>query len=96
MQQKFAFSTLRVLLTAVLAVLTSFTASSSESLSFRNIPSKLLHTNAVRVLFSDSEGYIWIPTYSGLVRYDGSSTVVFGVQGVDNRVFDCHINVVCE
>ena len=96
MKQKFAFSTLRVLLTAVLAVLTSFTASSSESLSFRNIPSKLLPTNAVRVLFSDSEGYIWIPTYSGLVRYDGSSTVVFGLQGVDNRVFDCHINVVCE
>lgn len=87
---------LRAMLTVALAVLPCINAFSSEVLSFRSIPSKLLPTNAVRVLFSDSEGYVWIPTYRGLVRYDGSSTVVFGMNESDGEKFDCHINVVCE
>lgn len=33
-----------------------------------------LPTNEVRNLFQDKEGYIWIATYNGLVRYDGYST----------------------
>ena len=91
-----AMNLLRALLTVALTVLPCINAFSSEVLSFRSIPSKLLPTNAVRVLFSDSEGYVWIPTYSGLVRYDGSSTVVFGMNESDGEKFDCHINVVCE
>ena len=91
-----AMNLLRVLLTVALTVLPCINAFSSEVLSFRSIPSKLLPTNAVRVLFSDSEGYVWIPTHSGLVRYDGSSTVVFGMNESDGEKFDCHINVVCE
>ena len=63
-----AMNLLRALLTVALTVLPCINAFSSEVLSFRSIPSKLLPTNAVRVLFSDSEGYVWIPTYSGLVR----------------------------
>lgn len=91
-----AMNLLRAMLTVALTVLPCINAFSSEVLSFRSIPSKLLPTNAVRVLFSDSEGYVWIPTYSGLVRYDGSSTVVFGMNESDGEKFDCHINVVCE
>lgn len=91
-----AMNLLCALLAVALTVLPCINAFSSEVLSFRSIPSKLLPTNAVRVLFSDSEGYVWIPTYSGLVRYDGSSTVVFGMNESDGEKFDCHINVVCE
>lgn len=91
-----AMNLLHALLTVALTVLPCINAFSSEVLSFRSIPSKLLPTNAVRVLFSDSEGYVWIPTYSGLVRYDGSSTVMFGMNESDGEKFDCHINVVCE
>lgn len=36
-----------------------------------------LPTNEVRNLFQDKEGYIWIATYNGLVRYDGYSTKVY-------------------
>lgn len=91
-----AMNLLRALLTVALTVLPCINVFSSEVLSFRSIPSKLLPTNAVRVLFSDSEGYVWIPTYSGLVRYDGSSTVVFGMNESDGEKFDCHINVVAN
>ncbi|MGM9790981.1 MAG: two-component regulator propeller domain-containing protein [Candidatus Cryptobacteroides sp.] len=86
---------LKALLCAVLLVLCPMLLR-GQTLSFRSIPSKLLPTAAVRILFCDSEGYIWIPTYSGLVRYDGASTVVYGVNEWDNEVFDCHLNVVCE
>lgn len=34
-------------------------------------------TNEVRKLFQDSQGYIWISTYNGLLRYDGYSIVVY-------------------
>lgn len=53
-----AMNLLRALLTVALTVLPCINAFSSEVLSFRSIPSKLLPTNAVRVLFSDSEGYV--------------------------------------
>ena len=89
------FQALKVLLPAVLLLLCS-PLLRAQVLSFKSIPSKLLPTTAVRLLFCDSEGYIWIPTYSGLVRYDGASTVVYGVNEWDNEVFDCHLNVVCE
>ena len=95
--KRFAFrlQTLKALLcTALLLLCTD--GLRGQALSFKSIPSKLLPTTAVRLLFSDSEGYIWIPTYSGLVRYDGASTVVYGVNEWDNEVFDCHLNVVCE
>ena len=71
-------------------------AAGSMRLEFQPVPTDILPTNSVRMLFCDSDGYIWIPTYSGLVRYDGASTVVYGVNEWDNEVFDCHLNVVCE
>ena len=82
--KRFAFrlQTLKALLcTALLLLCTD--GLRGQALSFKSIPSKLLPTTAVRLLFSDSEGYIWIPTYSGLVRYDGASTVVYGVNEWD-------------
>ena len=91
----FRLQALKALLCTVLMLLCA-DALRGQSLSFRSIPSKLLPTTAVRLLFCDSEGYIWIPTYSGLVRYDGASTVVYGVNEWDSEVFDCHLNVVCE
>lgn len=44
-----------------------------------------LPTNEVRNLFQDSDGYVWIATYNGLVRYDGYSTVVYRPNGDDMR-----------
>ncbi|MBR6246065.1 MAG: response regulator [Bacteroidales bacterium] len=43
-------------------------------------------TDEVSCLYQDAEGYIWIVTYSGLVRYDGYSSVLYTL-GADNDEF---------
>lgn len=56
-----------------------------------------LPTNEIRNLFQDSEGYIWISTYNGLVRYDGYSTLVFKPNNKnDGKSIDGFINIVTE
>lgn len=70
--------------------------SSSGPLRFIPVPTDILPTNSVRILFCDSDGYIWIPTYSGLVRYDGYESVTYGLNGADNPPFNCYLNVVTE
>ena len=50
----------------------------------------------MRILYQDSEGYIWLPTYNGLVRYDGYSVVNYGLNDGTNLPFNCYLNVVTE
>lgn len=61
-------------------------------LKFEPIPSGVLPTNEVRILYQDSDGFIWLPTYSGLVRYDGYDIVNYGMD----MPFNCYLNVVTE
>lgn len=59
--------------------------------------SSSLPTNEVRNLYQDSEGYIWISTYNGLLRFDGYSTVVYRPDGKDKeRNIDGFVNIVAE
>lgn len=54
-------------------------------------------TNEVRKLYQDSEGYIWISTYNGLLRYDGYSIVMYKPDGVNHgRSIDSFVNIVTE
>ena len=54
-------------------------------------------TNEVRKLFQDSQGYRWISTYNGLLRYDGYSIVVYKPDGVNHgRSIDSFVNMVAE
>lgn len=56
-----------------------------------------LPTNEVRNLYQDSEGYIWISTYNGLLRFDGYSTVVYRPDGENkDRNIDGFVNIVAE
>lgn len=56
-----------------------------------------LTTNEVRNLFQDKEGYIWIATYNGLVRYDGYSTKVYHTEPENGeKSIDGFINVIAE
>ncbi len=56
-----------------------------------------LPTNEVRNLYQDSEGFIWISTYNGLVRYDGYSTIVYK-PNIENsgKSIDGFVNIVVE
>lgn len=54
-------------------------------------------TNEVRKFYQDSEGYIWISTYNGLLRYDGYSIVMYKPDGVNHgHSIDSFVNVVAE
>ena len=56
-----------------------------------------LPTNEIRNLYQDSEGYIWIATYNGLVRYDGYSAIVYKPSTKDNgKSIDGFVNIVTE
>ena len=68
----------------------------ASNLKFIPIPSSILPTNDVRILYQDSDGYIWLPTYNGLVRYDGYSVVNYGLNDGTNLSFNCYLNVVVE
>ncbi len=58
----------------------------------RNLPSK-----EVRHLYQDKEGYIWIPTYNGLVRYDGYSAITYQSNGLNGQhPLDNYVNMVAE
>lgn len=59
---------------------------------------KLLPTNEVRNLYQDSEGYIWISTYNGLLRYDGYSIINYRniSSNSTGQYMDNFVNAVCE
>lgn len=70
----------------------------SDELFFRTLSTTShLPTNEIRNLYQDSEGYIWISTYNGLLRFDGYSTVVYRPDGKNsNRNLDGFVNIVAE
>lgn len=85
------------LLTVLLFPLQETFAKSSPLIFKPLISSSNLPTNEVRNLYQDSEGYIWISTYNGLIRFDGYSTVVYRPDGENkDRNIDGFINIVAE
>ena len=54
-------------------------------------------TNEVRKLYQDRDGYIWISTYNGLLRYDGYSIVMYKPGGMNKGAsIDSFVNMVAE
>ena len=64
--------------------------------NFVPLPSDMLPSNEIRQLYQDSDGYLWIPTYNGLARYDGYEVVTYGMRDMANGLFNTFVNVVCE
>ena len=61
-----------VILLALTISLVCNAADLANSLIFKPINTlSPLPTNEIRKLHQDEDGYLWISTYSGLVRYDG-------------------------
>ena len=49
-----------------------------KKINFEQLPEKLgLSQSSINCILQDREGYLWIGTWSGLIRYDGYSTTVF-------------------
>lgn len=63
-----------------------FTCMMQANLRFTPFPNRQLPSNEVRKLYQDSEGYIWIPTYNGLARYDGHNVVNYGFNNDHKQI----------
>ncbi len=60
--------------------------------SITNLP-----TNEIRKLYKDSEGFLWISTYNGLVRYDGYDIVSYKIDHATHKqVLHSVVNMVEE
>ena len=56
-----------------------------------------LPTKEVRKVYQDKQGYIWISTYNGLLRYDGYTILVYKPDGANHGIsIDSFVNVVAE
>ena len=80
----------------VLSEIQIVAAESFPQVRFTPLPSDILPSNEVRKLYQDSDGYIWIPTYNGLARYDGYGAITYGMRDVSNGLFNTFVNVVAE
>jgi len=72
--------------------------SPDNALTFKAITTSThLPTNEIRNLYQGSEGYIWISTYNGLLRFDGYSTVIYRPDSQNkDRNIDGFVNIVAE
>ena len=70
----------------------------AQNLIFQPLSSSTtLPTNEVRKLYQDSEGFLWISTYNGLVRYDGYDIVSYKMDHATHRqVLHSVVNMVEE
>ena len=86
------------ILLVLLTELVHTRAQAADNLIFKPLStSSYLPTNEIRNLYQDSEGYIWISTYNGLLRFDGYNTVIYRPDGQNqNRNLDGFVNIVAE
>ena len=89
------FSGILALLLSVLGQ-EAFCADLPGDIRFDRVAADILPSNDVRKLFQDSEGYIWIPTYRGLARYDGSGTVICNTAEAGGSMSSTLVNAVAE
>lgn len=69
----------------------------ANDLQFIPLNSSSLPTNEVRNLYQDNDGYIWISTYNGLLRFDGYSNIVYRPNGIDpTHNINGFVNIVSE
>lgn len=88
---------LKHFLISILLPIINITLHANNSLQFIPLTASSLPTNEVRNLYQDREGYIWISTYNGLLRFDGYSSVVYRPNGIDPKHnINGFVNIVAE
>lgn len=72
-------------------------ANDMEHMLFDPVPADRLPSVEVRKLYQDEEGFIWIPTYDGIARYDGYDTVIYRISSDgDGHSVSNRMNTLCE
>lgn len=79
-------SKLKVLLSVILLVLATATAQAQRVYRFYNISqNRGLNSNVILAVTEDCEGFIWVGTQTGLLRYDGQSFV--SINEINDSIF---------
>lgn len=85
---------LTFLFTILAAIVSAYGANTTWH--FRPVSStNVLPTNEVRKLYQDSDGFIWISTNNGLVRYDGYTYLSFRYRGSE-QLLSGMCSALCE
>ncbi len=87
---------LRVLLALCLLSAVAVNAISSDRKVFTPLRAEAIPTDEVSDMIQDADGFIWIVTYKGLVRYDGFETVCYSLNSLDGEAFECQFQTVAE
>ncbi len=68
----------------------------SAGLVFQPLRMEQIPTDEISSLYQDSEGYIWIVSYSGLVRYDGYQTLLYTLSPDNDESLESSLHSVIE
>lgn len=67
-----------------------------KQMYFTPLDTDCLPSGDVSSLYQDSEGFLWIATYSGIVRYDGYCSVPYELYSEHGNTFEGTYHVFCE
>src|SRR5690349_8897672 len=68
-----------------------------KNIIFEQLPEKLgLSQSSINCTLQDREGFLWVGTWSGLIRYDGYSTTVFHSDNAPDKIKSNKITTIYE
>ncbi len=69
----------------------------NKNILFEQLPDKLgLSQSSINCILQDSKGFLWIGTWSGLIRYDGYATTVFHATNAEGEMKSNKITTIYE
>ena len=78
----------KILLLFILSVGPSVAKAQQDFMFFETLPAEYLPSGEVSSLYQDSEGFLWIATYDGVVRYDGYQSVKYELSPEDHNTYE--------
>src|SRR5258708_31552532 len=69
----------------------------TKEIIFDQLPLELgLSQNSINCILQDSKGFLWVGTWSGLIRYDGYSSVVYHSDNGPDKIKSDKITAIYE
>ena len=79
---------IKILLLVALFLGSSAAWAQQDFMFFDTLPEDYLPSGEVSSLYQDREGFLWIATYDGVVRYDGYQSVKYELSSEDENTYE--------